>query len=184
MNDSPILVDFLPQEALGLPGHLGLTIAPGRWRPGLEAAPARLVADDLEQIRHTYRADVLVTLLEEFEMQALAIPSLLAAAKRAGLESIWFPIRDVSIPRSVDETVALVERLLGKLRAGRTLVVHCLGGLGRSGTIAACCLTARGRSPWDAIAIVRKARDGAIQTSEQERFVVTFADAWGEANPA
>ena len=75
---SEIRVDFLAPESHGLPGRLGLTIAPGKWRPGLDHASDTLVRDDLLRLRDFYGAKVLVTLLEEFEMKKLAIPELSA----------------------------------------------------------------------------------------------------------
>ena len=74
MPDNSIHVDFLAPESHGLPGRLGLTIAPGKWRPGLDHASDTLVRDDLLRLRDFYRTKVLVTLLEEFEMRKLAIP--------------------------------------------------------------------------------------------------------------
>jgi protein-tyrosine phosphatase len=71
-----------------------------------------------------------------------------------------------------------VARILACLAARETIVIHCVGGLGRTGTIAACCLAALGQSPEYAIDAVRAARPGAIQTSFQERFVPRFAAAW------
>ena len=57
-----------------------------------------------------------------------------------------------------------------------SVVVTCMGGLGRSGTLAACYLVAAGMSPDAAIAAVRTARGPrALETIAQEDFVVTFA---------
>jgi hypothetical protein len=171
----PIQVDFLPRAAHGLRGALGLTIAPGRWRPGLDPASDTLVRDDLRRLRDDLGAEVLVTLLEELEMRRHGISSLLPAARRMRLESIWFPIPDVSIPASVDDTAVVVDQVLGHVSGGRTVVVHCLGGLGRSGTIAACCLTRLGREPREAIELVRAARPGAVEVPSQVDFVARFA---------
>jgi protein-tyrosine phosphatase len=175
MPDGSIHVDFLAPEAHGLPGRLGLTIAPGKWRPGLDHASDTLVRDDLLHLRDSLDVTVLVTLLEEFEMRKLAIPELLPVAKKLRLRSIWFPIPDVTAPSDLDATVALVEDIVGHMRRGETVVVHCRGGLGRSGTIAACVLVSLGRSPREAIRMVRRARPGAVEVAEQETFVARFA---------
>src|SRR5512137_2901032 len=108
MPDSSIRVDFLPPESHGLPGRLGLTIAPGKWRPGLDPASDNLVRDDLLRLRDLYGAKVLVTLLEEFEMKkTLAIPELLPTARRLKLRSLWFPIPDVTAPSEIEGAAKL-----------------------------------------------------------------------------
>jgi predicted protein tyrosine phosphatase len=175
MPDNAIYVDFLAPESHGLPGRLGLTVAPGKWRPGLDHASDTLVRDDLLRLREFYGAKVLVTLLEEFEMRKLAIPELRSTTKNLQLRSLWFPIPDVSVPSDMDATASLVEAIVGHLARGDTVVVHCRGGLGRSGTIAACCLVARGRAPAEAIELVRASRPGAVEVRDQEDFVARFA---------
>ena len=171
MPENSIHVDFLSPESHGLPGRLGLTVAPGRWRPGLDHASDTLVRDDLLHLRDFHGAKVLVTLLEAFEMKKIAIPELLPTAKKLRFRSLWFPIPDVSVPSDMDATVSLVEAMVGHLSKGETVVVHCRGGLGRSGTIAACVLVARGRSSDEAIRMVRSARPGAVEVKDQEEFV-------------
>ena len=54
----------------------------------------------------------------------------------------------------------------------RDVLVHCRGGLGRAGTIAARLLIELGVEPQTAIMQVRGARLGAIETREQERYVL------------
>lgn len=173
MNE--IRVDFLSPDSHGLPGRLGVTIAPGKWRPGLDPASDDLVRGDLTRLRDQYGAKVLVTLLEEFEMRRLGIPELLDVARRMRFRVLWFPIPDVTAPADLPATAKLVGQVVDALTAGETVVVHCRGGLGRSGTIAACCLVARGRDPREAIALVRAARPGAVENREQEKFVERFA---------
>ncbi|MGI5819927.1 MAG: dual specificity protein phosphatase family protein [Armatimonadota bacterium] len=56
-------------------------------------------------------------------------------------------------------------------REGCAVGVHCLAGLGRTGTLIACYLVTRGLSAEDAIAQVRRARPGSVQTELQEKAV-------------
>lgn len=171
-------VDWLPAEALGLQGRLGLTCAPGLFIPGAPLdAGARLRAA-LGTLVEVHGAGALVTLLDRFEAAEHLGPDLRKVALHLGLESLSFPIADGWVPTSMDEAIALVTDLLGRLRRGQNVVLHCLAGLGRSGTIAACCAVGRGRAWEEAIALVRAARPGAVQNPTQERFVAEFAEAW------
>ncbi len=96
---------------------------------------------------------------------------------------ISFPIADVSVPTDIEATIAVVRARLVELAAARTVVVHCMGGLGRAGTIASCCLAASGVEAGRAIGIVRSARPGAVQTASQEAFVHRFAELVSSAPP-
>ena len=53
------------------------------------------------------------------------------------------------------------------------VLVHCKGGLGRAGTFAARLLVEFGHTPASAIATVRTARPGALETLDQEACVAT-----------
>jgi ADP-ribosyl-[dinitrogen reductase] hydrolase len=66
------------------------------------------------------------------------------------------------------------EKLRSILRRGLDVLVHCRGGLGRAGTIAARLLVELGMEPTKAIASVRAVRPGAIETSDQEIFVLSI----------
>lgn len=182
---STLRVDFLAPESHGLPGRLGLTSAPGKWRDGLDPSSDTLLRDDLVRLRDHHGTRLLVTLTEELEMRKLGISRLLPTARRLGLRTLWFPIPDVSVPRDVEDAAPPVRRIVRAMRRGETVVVHCRGGLGRSGTIAACCLVALGRGAEEAIALVRAVRPGAVEIRAQEAFVTRFArEMPGGAAPA
>jgi ADP-ribosyl-[dinitrogen reductase] hydrolase len=166
-------VDLLPRSALALPGRLGLTHAPGRWSPGRHTDSDVRLREDLEIIARDHGARMLVTLVERNELVQLG--NLRREARRAGLRWLHFPIPDMWIPSDVAATRRLVDRMLDALERGENVVVHCWGGLGRAGTIAACCLVAHGCEPRRAIALVRSARPGAVQSIQQELFVRQFA---------
>ena len=91
---------------------------------------------------------------------------------------MWFhlPIVDVSIPseKFEQEWDVAGEELRSNLRRKLDVLVHCRGGLGRAGTIAARLLIELGMEPKKAIATVRAARPGAIETSQQEEFVLSI----------
>ncbi len=169
-------VAFVPQEAHGLRGRLGFCPAPGRWRLDAAAEPEHLLAGDLASLR-ACGTTVLVVLLEESEMVRIGLGGLLERARRAGLEVLWFPIPDGAAPSDLESAARLVDRIVEHLSRGRTVVVHCHGGVGRSGTITALCLVASGADPVRALEVVRRDRPAAATAPGQEAFVHAFAAA-------
>ncbi len=161
---------------IGVPGGtgaIGVTFCPGkRDFAALTGAWDRDPQEDIEAIR-TWGASAVVCLMESCELQELKVSDLDKAVERAGLAWFHLPIRDVQTPDATFEE-AWAEAGL-KLRAllgdGKRVLVHCRGGLGRSGTIAARLLVELGMEPAHAIALVRKHRPCAIETTEQEAYV-------------
>jgi hypothetical protein len=178
MPELDVPIAFVPQAAHGLAGRLGFAPAPGRWRPWEDAAPGEAVREDLTRLERACGAAVLVTLLERAEMSRIGLADLLDCARRSGFDCLWFPIPDGAPPSDLEATSLLVARVFERLAAGRTVIVHCHGGIGRSGTIAACVLVAAGAEPARAIDVVREARAGAATAPGQEEFVHGFARAW------
>lgn len=173
----PIRVDVVPLA--GLPGRLGLTFAPGK-RGASSISPViwdRDLDADLGALRAAHGTDVLVPLLEDHEFDLLHVPDLVPRAEALGMRVRRFPIRDVSVPRPEEDAAfrALVEELHAHLADGRHVTVHCRGGLGRTGLVAASVLVRHGANAEDAIARVRAARSGAIETRGQEGYVRGYA---------
>ncbi len=177
-QSSPLRVDFLPEAATGLPGRIGLTIAPGKKGAGMDGEWDRDVDVDLARLRDVHGASVLVSLCEPHELTFLHIPDLWDRARAAGLQVEAYPFVDGGVPPSHAWLFPLVEALLQAAAEGRTVVIHCRGGLGRSGLVAACALVARGEGADRAMEIVRAARCAAIERDSQEEFVRTFETAW------
>jgi ADP-ribosyl-[dinitrogen reductase] hydrolase len=127
---------------------------------------------DLSDLRDKGAAR-LISLTPEAEMAALGVRDLPAMARLAGLAWHHVPIADFGVP----EGEALVRwrdlspRIHRALEGREQIAIHCRAGLGRSGTLAALILTERGIAPADAIARVRAARPGAIETQAQEAFI-------------
>ena len=160
-------------------GRIGITFCPGKYDPhGMSGAWDRDLVLDLDAISD-WGAAAVVTLLEPKELTLLGVEGLGQEISRRNM--LWFhlPIADVSIPSEKfeqDWDVAGGE-LRSILRRKLDVLVHCRGGLGRAGTIAARLLVELGMEPKKAIASVRSARPGAIETSDQERFVLGIGRA-------
>jgi ADP-ribosyl-[dinitrogen reductase] hydrolase len=174
-TSDPICVDFLSPRALPGKGRLGITIAPGK--KDRARGWDRDVDEDLARLRQSFRASVLVSLMEQHEYEMLGIRELLDRARACSLAVHWFPMLDVSVPRAdkADEFRLLVKQVLAAVQEGETVVAHCRGGLGRSGLFVACVLAESGMSADEAIALTREARPGAIETAEQEAWVRAFS---------
>ena len=154
-------------------GRIGITFCPGKRQPSaLTGAWDRDLGLDLDRIRD-WGASTVITLLEPHELTDLAVPDLGREVLARGLRWLHLPITDVSIPDQRFDAGwrAHGPDLLSSLRSGHRLLVHCKGGLGRAGTVAALMLVQLGLSPDAAIASVRAARPGAIETPGQERYL-------------
>ena len=169
----PIRVDYLDVQPWK--GRLGITFAPGKRNESYhDFLWQRDLADDLERMRSVYGVEVVVTLLEEEEMEWMGIPDLRRAVEEAGMESLWFPIEDLGVPPGERflEFMDVARSVVERLDEGRSVVVHCRGGLGRSGMVAACLLALKGVRPVEAIRAVRRARgQAAVEMPGQEEYV-------------
>ena len=156
-------------------GRLGITFAPGKKQPyAVTGGWDRDLAADLAVIA-AWNAAAVVTLLEDHEFDELGIRALGAEVRRRHMEWRHLPIRDGDVPGALFEQQWIVagEEIRNLLRAGMKVLVHCKGGLGRAGTLAARLLVEFGHTPASAIATVRTARPGALETLDQEAWVAT-----------
>ncbi len=152
-------VDFI-DDVCG--GRLGMTSAPGK-HGDLES--------DLLRLRSYYSVTTLVCLLPEYEDEAAV-----AARVAPAMDFVTFPISDLDVPPDMNSFDKMAEDVVRRLRAGQTVVIHCLYGLGRTGMTAACVLTRCGYSTKEAIQRIKSVRKGTIETDAQADFVGQFAE--------
>jgi ADP-ribosyl-[dinitrogen reductase] hydrolase len=135
----------------------------------------RDLAADLDAIRD-WGAVAVVTLLEPQELTILRVHQLGEEVARREMSWFHLPIADVRTPDYNFERAweSAGEKLRSMLRNRLDVLVHCRGGLGRAGTIAARLLVELGVEPLTAIAKVREVRPGAIETRDQEKFVMNI----------
>ncbi|MEI7634231.1 MAG: protein-tyrosine phosphatase family protein [bacterium] len=91
-----------------------------------------------------------------------------------GLRHLHLPIPDMRAP-TLEQARRFVEFVRRELAGHRAVAAHCHAGYGRTGTMLACYLVAEGHAPGWAMEYVRNLRPGSIETSEQEAFVVSYA---------
>jgi ADP-ribosyl-[dinitrogen reductase] hydrolase len=152
-------------------GSLGLTICPGKKDAGRNWN--RDLNKDLQVIQ-AWGATTIVTLIEDHEFCLLGIESLGHDVRALGMDWVHLPIVDVSIPdkRFEDAWVSEGPMLHARLDVGEKILIHCRGGLGRTGLVAGRILVERGWDPKAAIQRIRSARPHAIETTEQENYVL------------
>lgn len=169
---NPLRIDSV--TGYGCIGRIGMTICSGKQGSGLYAGEwKRELETDMKQILD-WGGQVLITLMEKSEFSLLGVSEIGAASKKSGLIWIHLPIQDMAIPNKSFEIAWLKKKdwLFGQLQKGVSIVIHCRGGLGRTGMIAARILIEMGEDPAVAITKVRAARERAIETYEQEEYLL------------
>ena len=169
----PIRVDWVYID--DQKGKVGLTFCPGKKQKyAMTGSWKRDLEIDLDVIKSRGCA-ALITLMEEQELKYVEVPKdrMEIVTRSHGMDWFFLPIKDADIPDSEFERSWNVagKRLISLLNDKQSIVVHCLGGLGRSGTIAARLLVELGIDPDEAIDRVRLARPGAIETKAQEEYI-------------
>lgn len=130
------------------------------WRaPRLQVA--RIDPGDAALLAHI---DTVICLQTQGELERLGEAERARAVGDQGWRWAHVPIPDFAAPTHTD--LVQVQAAL----QGPTLI-HCRAGLGRSGSVAAALLIEQGVPPHVAISQVRAARPGAIESTEQERWL-------------
>ena len=130
-------------------GRIGMTFCPGKRQRGAAMGDwERDLAADLARIAD-WGAAAVATLMEQHELERYGVPGLGEAVEALGMEWHHLPIPDVGVPDSLFEARWFYagHRLRAHLLAGRRVLLHCRGGLGRTGTIAARLLVELGAAP-------------------------------------
>ena len=146
------------------PGRLCAGEYPSSSNPGATAEKLRRIRDA--------GIDSFVDLTEEGEYGLAPY-----AEQLEGLEYVRLSIPDFTVP-SPERMREILDTIAEALDRGRTVYVHCYGGIGRTGTVVACHLIGRGataREALDSIADWRRETPDAYrkspETDEQRRFV-------------
>ncbi len=121
--------------------------------------------------------DIVVSLLEFAE-----VPGLVEAegelCDEIGMEFLWFPIRDGSVPVSASAFNGLIERLGRALANGKSVAIHCRAGIGRSALVAVGVLNYLHIAAEAALDMVAEARMLEVpQTEEQRQWILGYQPA-------
>ena len=155
-------------------GLIGLTICPGKKGASIYGGDwDRDLDSDIEAIAH-WGASALVTVMTTDELSYLQVGDLGRCVVDHNMAWYQIPIPDLQAPncKTLEQWDYIKGKIHTRLNQTEKILIHCRGGLGRSGTLAANLLMDTGFTPEAAIDLVRAARPGAIETSEQVAFLM------------
>ena len=161
-------------------------VVPGRLLAGpYPSAPEPTEAQKQVAALLDLGVDYIVDLTEpgEYDLRAYW-PLLLEASMAQGLtiERRQWSIPDMSIPTG-EQMRATLDDIETALASGRTVYVHCFGGIGRTGTVIGCYLVRGGASGDDALATIAHLRRNIHQphrVSPETREQRDMVRAWHE----
>ena len=91
--------------------------------------------------------------------------------------------KDFGLPTDPDRAISQIVEAYRRAAEGERVEIGCIGGLGRTGTVLACMAVLAGVAADKAVAWVRAQYDArAVETAEQERWVLAFAEAVNESH--
>jgi len=116
-------------------GRIGVSFCPGKRGPALAGFDwMRDLTVDLDAVRD-WGAAAVISLIEDHEIEFLGVSKLEAEVTARGMEWLHLPIVDVAAPGDEFEQRwrSAGPRVRGILAEGRSVFIHCRGGLGRGG---------------------------------------------------
>jgi protein-tyrosine phosphatase len=119
--------------------------------------------------------DVVVSLLEANEEADLGLAGESTSCEVRGLAFRSFPIPDRGVPRSREAVADLAVQLVGALRSGQSVAVHCRQGIGRSAMMVAATLIVGGLDARAAVSATRQSRRLDVpETPAQRQWIADF----------
>lgn len=160
-SSHPLEINFVTHPVLGK-SRIGMTMCPGRnkkdHRRNLKMDIAALLQVGTQ---------VLVSLVQQHELDSMKIPDMMTRVRAAGIEVIHAPIKDKWIPSRIGILVELVDLIAERVKLGKCITVHCNGGKGRTGLVVAGTLVLRGMEPGPATDLIRQIRPGMLYNPAQ-----------------
>jgi len=153
------------------------------WIPGNPRPPLAIVLcprggrELPDEIREFERGgiDTLVSLLEEEQVEMLSLEDEGKIAGTLGMQFIFHPMPDHSLPTDEAAFRAFAEGIANRLRDGERVGIHCWGSIGRATMAAACSLIHLGWDPHATLVAIEKARGCAVpDTAEQEEWILNY----------
>lgn len=164
-NPFPI-AKISPSAGLGL---IGISACPGAQSLARGARKIIELGFDLDAISAWGAASVL-TIMEQTELDALAIPRLGANIADRFIAWHHLPLKEIKVPSEEFQShwPRISTALRHRLYSGFNILLHCDDGYTRSGTIAAMLLVELGWQPEAAIQAVRDAKPTALANEDHQ----------------
>ena len=108
-------------------------------------------------------------------------------ARENGVSYSQLSLPDYSVPSSKDDTIRVLNTIDKALQTGKTVYLHCWGGIGRTGMIVGCWFARHGRRGRSALIhlkhrwmdFAKSVYKNTPETKEQESYILN----WSEASP-
>lgn len=179
IKNLPIMIDNV--RIPGIKGMIGISSCPGLRDDYVFDLYSESLVDDVQAIKG-WGATVVITLMEENELQRLGVRDL--GKNIVNLNMIWLhlPLHNMGLPdERFNEKWQLVNPCLcNLLREGQRVLIHCREGIGRASLTTARLLLDLGFSPEESIAMVRRARPGSLLLHSQEKYIYSVSDERAE----
>lgn len=118
--------------------------------------------------------DIVVSLLEQAEAAGI-VEAEAEFCKEVGLEFIWFPMKDGSVPASNKAFGDLAMKLAEAIAVGKSVAIHCRAGIGRSPLVATAVMKHFSIDADVALNMVAEARQAEVpQTEEQRQWILAY----------
>ncbi|MEV4414144.1 tyrosine protein phosphatase [Catellatospora sp. NPDC049609] len=144
--------------------------APGRIAVMPRPAGGDWLDDDMARLRRM-GVDTVVSALTGPEYDRLDLRAEEQAVRAAGMDFTPFPIPDLGVP-DFAAYQELTARLAAQVTAGRFVLAHCFGGIGRATVVAGGVLVRLGATAADAIARIGAARGFPVPETEAQRAIL------------
>lgn len=122
--------------------------------------------------------DVVVSLLEDPEVEELELAEEARICAKLGLQFVRLPIQDLGAPPLSGEVLAILSSLNQAWRDGKAIVIHCRMAYGRAPMIAASLMILRGRNLNDAVRLLSAVRGTPVpETDAQRAWLLDFENS-------
>ena len=124
--------------------------------------------DELSRMRDA-GIGTLVSMLEHWEADYLGLDQEEKIAKEVGLNFLFYPIPDRTVPSDKTSFHRFIDGLVTRLQNKESVGVHCRGSIGRSTIVVASILIHFGWTPDSALSAIEAARGCSVPDTEEQR---------------